>query len=357
MRQPGTDTDYELEGYVLDFPAGGIASSTAFENNGYDPTETGGVGHGTAKAQSDTVKRLTATDFMTNNLARCDHLPDPDKADSRSMGWEFSPYFVGVEHPNWDPPARSNLDPTVFAKVPTNDGFEYRIHDRRFLPLENTLDNPLIDGGGTQTINSIYRDINAVRHETDDLVEERVKLILADHDENPRTPSRISGSEQAIFCSNGEPNIFNEESCVLSTEENACVREGADKEDTVVVTTLTETMLAALNVHLTQDCNGGGADCETLLAEGRPVMVRELSAADASDTKYPPPCEMDAVSRWVATADANQSACTQSDNSDTVAAFQHLLKYSVSNNDEVRDLRMVRSLCSPFIIEKHLIIQ
>ena len=131
---------YELEGYVLDFPDGGITSSAAFADNGYDPSSTGGVGYDTDKVKSDTVKRLTTDDFMTNNEGLCDHLPDPDKADSRSMGWEYSPYFVGVEHPNWDPPARSNLDPTVFAKMPTG---EYRIHDRRFFPLHRIPSMPL----------------------------------------------------------------------------------------------------------------------------------------------------------------------------------------------------------------------
>ena len=158
-------------------------------------------------------------------------------------------------------------------------------------------------------------------------------LELADGDNNPRTASTISGDEQAIYCMNGKPNVFNEPNCKLSTEVNACVREGIDDEDTVTVTTLSETSISAINGHIYIG--------DELLAIGVPAMITGLVI---SSTDYP--CTMGYVSRWIENNIADETACYTNSNhnpaEDTKSAFQHLLGYAVSNNEAgILDVLMV----------------
>ena len=320
--------------YILDFT--GVTYQDLLENEiGYDPTSEGGVGHAGDKVKSDSVVYLKKSDYRDSFTVNCDAVPDPNKADFRSKGWEKSPYYEGDRHPDWDPSSRSVLDAPVFAKVSSSPVDVYRIHDRRFVSLGNTIADPLSDGGGANTIESVFRDI---RDAPDD------QLTVVDQDENPRTFSSISGNEQAIYCSNGEPNVFNEGECRLSTEANACVREGADDEDTIVVSTLSSQSLAAINTHITD----GAAN---LLAEGRPLMITglrfDLAVPDGTTVeKAPMPCTMEAVSRWMVDDSlTTDQTCESADGVDiganTKAAFLHLLKYSVTNNDVLRDVRMV----------------
>jgi hypothetical protein len=49
----------------------------------------------------ETVKLLNKTDFYASNKVTCDAFPDPEKADYRSTGWIYSPFYEGRSHPNW----------------------------------------------------------------------------------------------------------------------------------------------------------------------------------------------------------------------------------------------------------------
>jgi hypothetical protein len=198
-----------------------------------------------------------------------------------------------------------------------SDG-SYRLHDRRFTPLENTPTNHLADGGGKMTLESVFRDIN--NSDEDD-----PKLIAVDADENPRTKSELSGNEQAMFCSNGPPNIFNEAHCTLSTDPNACVRQAADDEDTVVVTKLVPVSLGKIN-----DIAG------TTL-----VQIEGFAFTDNTEL----PCGVGEMSRWMimreATTKADCDALGSSVATETYDAFTNLLFYSVDRNEILRDVRMV----------------
>ena len=312
----------EAEPFVLDF-----TGSSSFTSMGYSPLTDGGVGTGIPKVKTDSVVLYTGTDFDKES-APCSTFPDPEKADGRSTGWIYSPYYEGARHPNWDPSSRSYLDAPVFAKVGTD---EYRIHDRRYLPKKNTPEEPISDGGGQMTLDSVFIEMDGIGGD------DHVTLELADVDDNPRTASSISGDEQAIYCMNGKPNIFNEEFCVLSTEENACMREAADDEDTVTVVTLTPTSLAKLNTYL--------YDNTELLARGVPAVVTGLDFG--VDNTPPYPCTMETMSRWIQDATlTDEATCylgsTISIGAETKDAFAHLLKYAVSNNQAgIRDVRMV----------------
>ena len=147
------------------------------------------------------------------------------------------------------------------------------------------------------------------------------------------TSSQISGDEQAIFCMNGKPNVFNEAHCKLSTEENACMREGTDNEDTVAVVTLNADTMHAIKGHL---YIGG-----ELQGNGVPAVITGLTFGDSI-----PPCTMESVSRWIVVDDtvADNETCYNglSIEPKTKDAFEHLLNYAVSNNDGgIRDVRMV----------------
>ena len=168
------------------------------------------------------------------------------------------------------------------------------------------------------TLESIYRDINSY-NPTDQ------ELLPVDVDDNPRTKSLLSGNEQAIYCSNGPPNLFNEEYCTLSTDPNACVRMGADDEDTIVVVKLVPLSLGKIN---------GYANTTLFQIQGLEFM---------DDTELP--CDEAGVSRWVvqegvstkADCDALSAVTVETE---TYVAFTDLLYYSVSSNELLRDVSM-----------------
>lgn len=308
--------------FVLDFAGGASFTSTSM---GYSPLTDGGVGTGIAKVKTDSVVLYTGADYRGTDSTTCATLPDPEKADGRSTGWIYSPYYEGAKRPNWDPSSRSYLDAPVFAKVGAD---EYRIHDRRYLPRKNTPEEPISDGGGQMTLDSVFIEMDGIGEP------DHVTLEVVDADDNPRTSSSISGEEQAVYCMNGRPNIFNEEFCVLSTEENACMREGADDEDTVTVVTLTPASLDKMKTYL---YDGAGE----LLSKGVPAVITGLDFG--VDNTPPYPCTMETVSRWISSP-INEATCYTGSTIgvETKAAFAHLLKYAVSNNQAgIRDVRMV----------------
>jgi len=183
-----------------------------------------------------------------------------------------------------------------------------------------------MDGGGLQTLESVFIEIN-------DFDDDDVELTVVDVDENPRTGSRASGNEQAIFCANGLPNIFNEPHCKLSTDPNVCVRDSSTKEDTVIVSTLfagaAEDSLARINYHVNNSTQ-------------KLAMVTGLTM----DASYSPkPCDVNTVSRWEVTDD-DQTACEAADTlvAATRTVFADMLTYEVTNNEFVVDVRLVSVL-------------
>ena len=87
----------------------------------------------------------------------------------------------------------SNIDKPIFAKLP---GDLWALHDFRTVLFENTLDNPLMDGGGA--------------------VMNRAARLR---------PTEDGGEELSLTvrCSNTDRNIFNEDKCKISYQPETCV--------------------------------------------------------------------------------------------------------------------------------------
>lgn len=127
----------------------------------------------------------------------CATFPNPYDNDYRGAD-PFNPYDV---------PSRFVPDKPVFAKLPDNS---YALFDSRMLLSENSLENPLIDGGGKAVLRSTLpanRDgLNVIKY--------------------PWADQYVVVNDQNIaLCANEESNFINRESCVLSYEENVCVME------------------------------------------------------------------------------------------------------------------------------------
>ena len=324
--------------YLADENDGTGAYIVDFSSSSAKLTE---IGH----QKPEAVVLFTDDTFYSSNTATCAALPDPSKADGRSTGWIYSPYYEGLNHPDWNPSTRDYLEPPVYAKLPSGS---YNIHDMRLTLDENTPSNHMADGGGTQTLESVFKDINS-RDEEGNIVD--LDLLVVDSDGNPRTSSSISGSEQAIFCSNNRPNIFNEEKCTLSTEPNACVREGIDDEDTVVVMTLKPAALAKINDYVSANTYILGGDDFTP-QDSNLTMIHGLEFTENTQL----PCEVGTRSRWMkmeaqSGTNGDKSNCdalggaVSVDATTTYSAFKNLLYYSVADNAYLRDVTMV-SWCS-----------
>ena len=93
-----------------------------------------------------------------------------------------------------------NLDAPIFAKMPGDN--KWALHDYRTKFQGNTLQNPLADGGGSE-MRRARRAVDGV----------------------PYGDGRVDGEPNVDLvtrCSNVESNSFNEASCQISYDENAC---------------------------------------------------------------------------------------------------------------------------------------
>jgi hypothetical protein len=157
----------------------------------------------------------------------CVAFPNPYDNDYRGAD-PFNPHDI---------PSRFVPDKPVFAKLPDDS---YALFDSRMLLKENSLENPLIDGGGNTVLRSSFRanrdGLNEIRYPWAD------QYVVANDD-------------KFALCTNTESNFINRETCVLSYEENACVKESIravkNFEDTLVdvlaAITFDDTTLAGLH--------------------------------------------------------------------------------------------------------------
>ena len=83
------------------------------------------------------------------------------------------------------PPSRESPDPPVYAILP---GGKYAIHDYRYQAFENSVENPISDGGGNMVVEASN-----------------------------------GGETQIMLCANSRRSIFNEHSCKISHEPNTCL--------------------------------------------------------------------------------------------------------------------------------------
>ncbi len=118
-------------------------------------------------------------------------------------------------NPN-DIPSRFQPDKSVFAKL--TDG-TYAIFDSRLILHENSLENPVIDGGSNCVLRSTLR---ANR--------QGLKVIKYSWAEQ----YFVCNDHNIALCSNEMPNFLNQDNCVLRYEENKCVKEYRTSSDTLV---------------------------------------------------------------------------------------------------------------------------
>eukprot|EP00538_Stauroneis_constricta_P006056 CAMPEP_0119562960 /NCGR_PEP_ID=MMETSP1352-20130426/22092_1 /TAXON_ID=265584 /ORGANISM="Stauroneis constricta, Strain CCMP1120" /LENGTH=2119 /DNA_ID=CAMNT_0007611481 /DNA_START=203 /DNA_END=6559 /DNA_ORIENTATION=- len=187
------------------------------------------------------------------------------------------------------------VPPTVFGRVRINNQNQYFLYDPRLVMMDNTVENPLIDGGGAVSM----------------------------------------ASDNKIKCSNAPRTFLNEDSCILSTAETAC---RAD-EPPVFSVKLTEDFLKTVYE-----------------LEGRYVYaIENLPLNDESyfDNRgrmqyyQPPPCGKfrNRVSRWL---QVSNNKCNGNNyrtvGENTEQVFARLIQLAVESEPEssslVKDVRL-----------------
>ena len=237
-----------------------------------------------------------------------------------------SPYdndYRGADPKNPDEiPSRFEPDKPVFVKLP--DG-TYALFDSRLILHSNTLESPVIDGGGNSVLRSSLR---ANR--------EAINVIKYPWAEG----YYVFNEENIVLCSNEQPNFLNEESCVLSYEENVCVKEYLTStgtfKDTQLVITFDDTTLAGLYNTSRSSYNAAtGVDNSKYI-----YAVDNLRWDDSilnSNTELP--CAPgNPVSRWVPRPDLSASSCFNSLTTRSKAALVHALESSNDENPFLRDI-------------------
>lgn len=164
------------------------------------------------------------------NSAYCELLPDPLANVENDDAWYVHP------------------DPPVFAILPDSS---YALFDARLILDENTIENPLMDGGGEKVLASLSRT----------------------------TPDYTSYQDPTSYiCANARQTIFNEGNCKLSTEPNVCNAVYNNQFDTLEVTK--EKLKTLIEI-----------------SQRNVLVVEGLSISGASVTFSP--CEPHSISRWL----------------------------------------------------------
>jgi hypothetical protein len=171
----------------------------------------------------------------------CATFPNPYNNDYRGAD-PYNPHDI---------PSRFVPDKPVFVKLPDDS---YALFDSRMLLHENSLDIPLVDGGGNTVLRSTLRahrdGLNVIKYPWADQF-----AVVNDHN--------------IALCANEESNFINRQSCVLSYEENTCVKESVKEiknfENTLVdvlaVITFDDNTLAGLhNASLVSSNSTNGSD-------------------------------------------------------------------------------------------------
>ena len=238
-----------------------------------------------------------------------------------------SPYdndYRGADptNPN-DIPSRFVPDKPVFAKLP--DG-TYALFDSRLILHDNTLENPVIDGGGNSVLRSTLR---ANR--------EGLKVMKYPWAEQ----YYVYNDHNIALCSNEMPNYLNQDTCVLSYEENVCVKEyrvsGNTLVDVAAVITFDDTTLASLyNASRASYNETSGFDQSKYI-----YAVDNLRWDDSilnSNVTLLPCAPRNTVSRWIPRPDLGASDCTNSLTNRSNVAFIQALESSNDENPYIRDL-------------------
>ncbi|KAL7553976.1 hypothetical protein ACHAWF_017328 [Thalassiosira exigua] len=237
----------------------------------------------------------------------CDTFPSPYDNDYR-----------GSDPSNPDAvPSRFEPDKPVFAKLP--DG-TYALFDARLILHENSLESPKMDGGGDAVLRSTLRANN------DGLT----TLQYPNSQEY-----FVYNDRNVALCSNEQPNFVNQDSCVVSYEENVCVKEYVDASnsfnDVQMVVTFDDASLAKFH----NATRASGPDQARYF-----YAVSNLRWDDTVDPeKLDFPCVPgNPVSRWRTLTDLDNSTCVNELADKSNAAFVHALESSNDENPHLRDV-------------------
>jgi hypothetical protein len=133
----------------------------------------------------------------------CNNIADPQESTHKTYQGDCIATLEGdCDHfllNSWRNPTKP-----VFGKV---QGDTYVLFDTRLELDENTIENPLADGGGNKVLASAFVAQTSI------------------FDSTPRP---------AYYCSNAQQTIFNEEHCKLSFDPNVCISSGNGKLDDIV---------------------------------------------------------------------------------------------------------------------------
>ena len=238
-----------------------------------------------------------------------------------------SPYdndYRGADPTNKDYiPSRFEPDKPVFAKL--SDG-TYALFDSRMILHENTLENPILDGGGNSVMRSTLRANKP-----------GLKVIKYDWAE----VYYVHNDHNIALCSNEQPNFLNQDSCVLSYEENVCVKEYKTSTnslvDVVAVIHFDDNTLAGLYNASRSNYNATSGFDQTKYIYAVDNLRWDDSILSSNVTQLP--CSPgNPVSRWIPRPDLGPSDCTNSLTSRSHSAFVLALESSNDQNQFMRDI-------------------
>ncbi len=259
----------------------------------------------------------------------CETLPNPYDNDYRGAD------KVNPE----DIPSRFDPDKPVFAKLP--DG-SYALYDSRLVTTENSIENPTPDGGGKSVLRS------TIRAQRDG--------FKAQVSPSGRAEFFVFNDHNIALCNNEQPNFLNRDSCVLTYDEDACVKEYEQSTNTFVdvqlVITFDEETLAKMH-NATRASYPAKDNTRYIYAMKNMRFDDSIANGTLAGTKIDLPCyreDGNPTSRWIPRPDLDSSTCTNSLQENTVAALKHILETSNDENPYIRDVvlwnRMEEDACN-----------
>ena len=153
----------------------------------------------------------------------------------------------------------------------------------------------------------------------------------------------VFNDHNVALCVNEQPNFINFENCVLSYEENVCVKEYyvANVDVQLVITFDDDTMAALHNITLASYREADDTANLTVLDNSHYIYAVSGLRYDDSNTDGNTtilPCMADnPTSRWRPREDINATECTNTLHSDTVRVFKQALETSNDENPYFRD--------------------
>lgn len=217
-----------------------------------------------------------------------------------------------------------NPTETVFGIHP--NGF-YMLYDQRLDLDENTIERPMIDGGGKKVLNSLF---------------------VA-----PTSVYRSDDPRPAYYCANVPQNIFNEEGCRLSFDPNVC----APRQDEVMTAITLDTdsliQMFQLTKRYVYSIQGAMRFDETIHPD---------TNMDPSVPSVALPCELRKRSRWLRLKedsfgnwirlDGSSAACANTLTSFTSAELESAISSTADANPYMKDVYF-RGSCSDVDRSKH----